>query len=276
MNLLLFEPSEDRTKLDVRDSRARHVVEILRASPGDLIRAGVAGGDRFFVRYLGRSGGIIRLEPLEQNHDGAEQTSVNPDDRDRLFPVTVILGHPRPIVLKRILRDLCCIGVERVCVAGSDLGEKSYLESTLWKNNQIRRYLLEGAAQAGSTLLTTVERYRTVSDVMGMLSGNQLPPAAIPDGTTGRIRELWYLDPEQPAPVSEDPVTGPGRSGVPRRSGPSLEIVVAIGPERGWSDAERAGFQENRFTQVSLGDRILRTETAVSIAAVMMTRRIPK
>jgi 16S rRNA (uracil1498-N3)-methyltransferase len=42
----------------------------------------------------------------------------------------------------------------------------------------------------------------------------------------------------------------------------SSEIVVAIGPEGGWSFEETEIFLSHGFQAVSLGDRILRTETA--------------
>ncbi|MCK7479781.1 MAG: hypothetical protein M0C28_22700 [Candidatus Moduliflexus flocculans] len=47
-----------------------------------------------------------------------------------LRPVTLVLGFPRPIQVARILKDLCSLGVRRILMAATDLGEKSYAESS--------------------------------------------------------------------------------------------------------------------------------------------------
>ena len=38
--------------------------------------------------------------------------------------------------------------------------------------------------------------------------------------------------------------------------------VLAIGPEGGWTDDELSRFESHRFRRISLGPRILRTDTA--------------
>lgn len=47
-------------------------------------------------------------------------------------------------------------------------------------------------------------------------------------------------------------------------------ICAAIGPEGGWTDAELRRFQEQDWHPVSLGSRILRTETAAIAVASLM------
>lgn len=54
------------------------------------------------------------------------------------------------------------------------------------------------------------------------------------------------------------------------RSDLSLPVAVFIGPEGGWSDRERAYFQEARIPFMYLGDQNLKTETAV----ISITARI--
>jgi 16S rRNA (uracil1498-N3)-methyltransferase len=51
----------------------------------------------------------------------------------------------------------------------------------------------------------------------------------------------------------------------------SGDVTLAIGPERGWSPAERTLLRAHGFTFVHLGTRVLRTETAV-IAALTLVR----
>lgn len=51
-------------------------------------------------------------------------------------------------------------------------------------------------------------------------------------------------------------------------SDPALPVVVAVGPEGGWGDPER----QAGAPSVSLGDNVLRTETAALVAAVLLSR----
>ena len=51
-------------------------------------------------------------------------------------------------------------------------------------------------------------------------------------------------------------------------------IVLLIGPEGGWSDAEREAAYASGFTPVSLGPRILRAETAAVAALALIQSRL--
>jgi 16S rRNA (uracil1498-N3)-methyltransferase len=52
-------------------------------------------------------------------------------------------------------------------------------------------------------------------------------------------------------------------------------IIICIGPEGGWSEEERAFFQENGFRIASLGTRVLRAETAVIASLAIVTSLRP-
>ena len=51
-------------------------------------------------------------------------------------------------------------------------------------------------------------------------------------------------------------------------------IVLAVGPEGGWTTEEILAFQEQRFHSVSLGDGILRSETAPLAALTILQHRL--
>lgn len=53
----------------------------------------------------------------------------------------------------------------------------------------------------------------------------------------------------------------------------SAGVVAAIGPERGWSDAERSFFISNGFEPLSLGERVLRTEAAAIVTVCTLAAR---
>ena len=47
------------------------------------------------------------------------------------------------------------------------------------------------------------------------------------------------------------------------------EVVLAVGPEGGWADEEMIWFRENGWAAASLGDSILRTETAAIVGCAL-------
>lgn len=50
----------------------------------------------------------------------------------------------------------------------------------------------------------------------------------------------------------------------------SVSVALAIGPEGGWTDEELAAARSAKFVEVSLGETILRTETAVIAAMAIL------
>jgi len=61
------------------------------------------------------------------------------------------------------------------------------------------------------------------------------------------------------------------REEISRASGGLQSAAIAIGPEGGWTDEELASARASEFAEVSLGENILRTETAV-LAAIANLR----
>ena len=46
--------------------------------------------------------------------------------------------------------------------------------------------------------------------------------------------------------------------------------VAAIGAERGWTDSERGLLEKKGFVRLGMGNRVLRTETASTVAASLI------
>ncbi len=138
------------------------------------------------------------------------------------------------------------MGVGALWFAQADRGEPSYANSTLWSAGEWRRLLVAGAAQAFCTRLPVVRHGVSIPATL-----DELPPETI------RIALDNY---EASAELGSTLKASGGR-----------EIVLAIGPERGWSAQERDLFCARGFTLAHLGSRVLRTETA-AIAATAIIR----
>ena len=230
MNRVLFEPSErggDGIVAFVGE-RARHVFHVLGAKPGDTIRAGEIGGLRYDAATL--------LECTENRCVLAPGAGTKPPPR---CGADLLLALPRPKCLRRLLPQIAALGPARVFVTAAEKVEKAYWGSALLDEARFRPLLLEGLAQAGDTLLPDIRLCRRlkpfVQDELPTLYPGDRRLLAHPGGAT-----IPSFPPEPEAPA-----------------------IVAIGPEGGWSDFELALFEEQGFRRLSLGERPLRTDTAV-------------
>ena len=225
--------SENRFVFFKNDERYIHIKKILKLSEGEIFKAGLINGK------IG-SAHIHNFSEEKIVFSFTETAEPLP-----LPPVKLILGFPRPIQLKRILRDAASLGVSELSLAVTELGEKSYLNSTLSAAGEIEKYLLDGISQAGQTLLPRVFFYNSLKAVLQNL---RYPAAPLQT-------EKIILDIEETAePLSKFKIDKNGT------------VIAAIGNERGWTETERRLFQDAGFKTYSMGKRILRTETAVCAA----------
>jgi len=241
VNIILFDPGEldgCRAALPARDPRAAHLLKTLRKGPGDFFDAGVllAGdgpappiaGRRGRGRIDAASGGILAVT-LALDEEAPER-----------LPVTVGVGFCRPIELRRIFRDLSSMGAAAIAVFGTASGEKSYRDTNLFSSGGARAALVEGAVQSRDTTLPRLSVHPALAAWL----------AALGPATPGQRR------------IAADNVRPQGCFGV-LAPGPA---VLAIGSERGWTDAEREELEAAGFARLALGTRALRTETAAAAA----------
>jgi RsmE family RNA methyltransferase len=244
MNLILFEPPELGKALSRRDPRTVHLLKVLRKKPGDGFDAGILGGCR----------GTGRIEKI--NLDGSILVSLQVDeDPPSRLPLRVAVGFPRPIQLRRLLRDLSNLGVEAVDLLGTELGEKSYRDTKLLGDGGAREALIEGAIQSRDTTIPKLSLFASLEDWL-----RERPWDKDAAARTGPL--LVAADNVRPEGAMSrlSPMRGP--------------MVLAVGSERGWSDRERDALEDAGFLRLSLGSRALRTETACVAAAVLALEKI--
>ncbi len=227
MNLLLFRDGEWTRPLPPSDKRVIHIKKILKASEKDNLEAGVIGGPM----------GTAVIEEISE--DGSMrfsfQAGIGPAP---LYPITLLVGAPRPPTARRLLKDLSTAGIERIIFCGTDLGEKSYLTSSLWVKEEYKKAVLEGISQGKATMEPEVMKFYSLYRAIETI--NSL------NGKWDRLA-LDNVSPDLPL----------------KDYRPSGEkCCLAIGPERGWSDRERLMLRDKGFSVCSMGSRVLRTETA--------------
>jgi len=243
VNLILFEADEIGKTLSRRDERTIHLLKVLHKKNGDRFEAGI----------LGTGSGIGSIEKI--NFDGSISFSFElqspPFPR---LPVRVAVGFPRPIQLRRLLRDLSSLGVQAIDLFGTELGEKSYRDTKLFGSGGAHAALIEGAVQSRDTTIPALSVFSRLEEWL-----HQRP---------------WEQSslPSAPLLIAADNVRSEGAmSRLPPTSRPT---VLAIGSERGWSDRERDLLEAGGFVRLSLGSRALRTETACIAATVLAIEKI--
>jgi RsmE family RNA methyltransferase len=264
VNLLILEKGEAGKPLPRSDRRYEHVKKVLRKKVGDLVEAGIATDEPFGEAPL--AVGAAKVLSLDEGglvlgYEGASEP-------EPLAPIRLILGFPRPIQATRIFKDLVSVGVADLELTGTELGEKSYLESSFFSSKEYRRPLLDGAEQAANPRLPRVRQYWSLARCLDGLSAAARPgpagaDAAEPDWAGGLF---IALHPAEGAP-NLGALLASGK--LSTRSVDSLPITLAIGSERGWTPGEVELLKESGFTVAGLGRRILKTETAALAASAL-------
>ena len=240
MNIVLFEEAELVSPLPLCDPRIKHIQKILHKGVGDSFDAGIVNG-------AAGTAEILSVSP-----QGMEFRFVANGDGKPLHPVTMIIGFPRPIQLKRLLRDIASLGVSQVHLCGTELGEKSYLKATLSQPEELHAMLKDGSIQAKSTHVPQVFVHQNVASCLDFVAGNDSIRVALDN-----IEPTASLQGFLSSQFSADEAKTAG-------------VVAAIGSERGWTANERNLFRERGFTLCGMGERVLRTETAATTAVAII------
>jgi len=225
--ILLFDADfTQQARVCLRDDRHRHIVQVLRAGPGDTVRVGRLGG------ALG-TGSIV----AQSSADTVLDVVLDSPPPPRL-PLTLLLALPRPKMARRVLAACAELGVERVILLNAWRVEKSFWQSPLLTHESIQRALVRGLQQARDTILPQV----TLRQRFKPFVEDELPNLL--QGATGLLAH-------------------PGAPTLCPRAPSSGKLVLAIGPEGGFIPYEVEKLAAAGLQSVTLGPRILRVETAV-------------
>lgn len=269
MNIVLFHSDEINLPLPLADQRVQHLQRILRKEVGDIFEAGIINGPS----------GVAQITAW--NEEGLSFEFTPTGNGKPLYPLTMIIGFPRPIQLKRLLRDIASLGVSQVHLCGTELGEKSYLKASLSQPEELAAMLKDGSIQAKSTHVPQVFVHRDVATCLEAAAATNSVKVAdntsirvagnssvkVADNSSVRVA----LDNVEPTVSLNKFLTQ--QEAELKRAGASLQevgVVAAIGSERGWTSNERQLFREKGFTVCGMGQRVLRTETATTTAVAII------
>lgn len=237
MNLILFQPDEfdgatRLATLSPRDPRAIHVQKVLHLVPGQFLRAGLLDGPSGTATLLPSPSGASNVHPLQ--FQCSFDTPIAPLPR-----IDLLLALPRPKVFHRLLEDLAALSFGTLWAFPAQKTRSAYAPSHHFDAESIRDALLSGLQQSRRTRLPAVQFLPTLD-----LSALPLPTYALrllAHPMSAPTHGVFHALPHLPAA---------GR------------ILVAIGPEPGWTGNELRRLLARHFIPLSLGPTPLRTPTA--------------
>ena len=236
MNLILFEPNEINAEgiVHLDDRRSQHIIEILGSQPGDSLKAGIINGP------VG-SAEIISIQKDAKTASVVLQFNAEGPVPQPSF-CDLVLALPRPIMLKRVLAQAAELGVGRIFLINANRVEKSFFQANLLKDEKYRQFLLHGLEQAKDTLVPEVSMHKRFRPF-------------VEDFLPGIVKEYSHCLVAHPEAAQALSQVGDRKI--------AGRILLAVGPEGGWVDFEISRFHDQGFRSFTLGERILRVDTAI-------------
>ena len=244
MNLILFEKDEINPdgRVSLTGTRARHVREVLKAAEGGRIRIGVVDGP------TGTATVTEEGDPLRLECDLTDPVPPIPG-------VDLLLAMPRPKVMNRLWPVLASLGVGRILISNAWKTERNYFDTHVLGPEHIRAGLIEGLQQARDTRLPQVSVHR-------------------------QFRKLIEDELDAFGPYAAKLAAHPGAGAFPAETLAALpregRVLLAVGPEGGWTPFELELLEAHGFEAVSWGPRALRTDTACAVLLGLMHAALAK
>ena len=188
------------------DARTHHLKKVLHAQDGDLVDFGVVNGPRGKGLVQWKKSGAVNLS-LKWNEKHASD----------LLPITLLVGLSRPQTCRKVIEQASALGVSELIFFRAEKSQPSYEKSSLW-DEEWQRLLIKGAEQAFSCHLPRCEKVNCLE-------------TAIQSSlfSTTRLALDVY---EASQALSEEMIPN------------NENTLLAVGPERGWSQSERELLRE--------------------------------
>jgi len=214
----------------LRGADARHLSRVVRAEAGQKYE--ISDGRKVYLAEVAE----VRTEEVSF---GVLEELVPPELPVRLALLAALVKFDR---FEWIIEKATELGVEIIIPVQADRSAKGLSEGARTRLERWRRIAREASQQARRAELPEI-----------------LAPVSTQEALRAPARHRCFLD--------EQPGAPPLLAALPSERSPGDTVALLVGPEGGWTEAERTQAQAAGWTAVSLGPLILRTETA-AIAAL--------
>ena len=240
MNSIVVLPDEvrDGAIVVLVGPRARYAIDTHGVREGESLKVAVMDGARGEGNVISVTSGEVTIALT------LTESALAP------LPVSLIVGVSRPQTVKKVIQSAVMFGVSSLHFVRSEKGEKSYLQSRSLDEDQIEEETIKAMEQVWDSRRPEIVVHRAFSHFVKQ----KLPVIMEATRSVGGASELLKL------------VAHPGGSSLTCADSPRLRdaaTVIAIGPERGWSEDEVQTFEELGFQTIGLGERVVRVELAL-------------
>lgn len=178
-----------------------------------------------------------------------EKLRGSPESPARITLLCAVLARQRMIVVTQKATELGCVQIAPVFSEHSvKRGALDHEKPWAWPGQAIK-----GAKQCRRAIVPRVLPVEPLERALGAPYWKDAHARYVLDDRAD--------DTSDPFPPPNEPVT-------------TRDIVLAIGPEGGWSDAERELLAKAGATPLALGSRVLRAETAVFAGVSVLQHRL--
>jgi len=227
-------------KISIRGDQARHLALVLRARPGDPVTIFDGAGFKYNCKIL-------------QSHKKeviAECISKEPYSTESPISITIAQGIAKGDKMDFIIQKSTELGVNKIIPLITERSQVRHTE----KIGRWRKIALSASQQSGRDKIPNIEEPVSIDEFFSRL----MTPSArsyIEDikGVKLDNTALIILSEEYKTRNLKQLLTGMEKIS---------HIILLIGPEGGFSKDEVNTAVDKGFIEVSLGPRILRTETA--------------
>ena len=186
-----------------------------------------------------RRGRIVEVKPTEVVFEIGDEVEVSP--RPNVALLLSIFKFDR---MEWVIEKCTELGVSRIIPVVSARSEKHLAIAAMKRAERWRRIVRQAAEQSRQLEVPAVEQPLGLKEALKI------------DATSKIVLAEFDAD----RPLRQSLVSG------------ASKVALAVGPEGGWTEVELRMFRESGWTAASLGDNILRAETAaIAAVAVLMS-----
>jgi 16S rRNA (uracil1498-N3)-methyltransferase len=212
-----------------------HLRKVLRLEPGDEIAVFDGKGTGFAARILEMTSRTARIVLGD----------AEPASRESSLRLVLMASLCKGEKFQWVVQKATELGVSEIRPIVTHRADVRPVPGREGRSERWRRVALEACKQSGRTRIPVV---REPEDLEGALEklGGEAGLMMDPDGAA----EAW--------------------GALPARLYGADTLILAVGPEGGWSPREREWFAGKNFIPLRMGPRVLRTETAAIVSAALL------